>query len=77
MRSFGGIWGIAIPATIFNSRINQLVTMRLTDEHLCAMLSNGCAYTLAAGGLVHTITEEHPALEGQVRGIYVDGRSLC
>lgn len=41
------------------------------------MLLNGGAYTLAAGGLVHTITEEDAALEGQVRGIYVDGLSLC
>lgn len=77
VRSFGGIWGIAIPAAIFNLRINQLVTTRLTDEHLCAMLLNGGAYMLAAGGLVHTITEEDAALEGQVRGIYVDGLSLC
>lgn len=77
VRSFGGIWGIAIPAAIFNSRINQLVTMHLTDEHLGAMLSNGGAYALAAGGLVHAITEEDPVLEGQVRGIYVDGLSLC
>ena len=75
-RSFGGVWGVAIPAAVFNSRVNELVVTRLTDERMQALLSNGGAYALAAGGQVGTLTEGDPELMAQVRSIYVDSLSL-
>lgn len=76
VRSFGGVWGVAIPAAVFNSRVNELVVTRLTDERMQALLSNGGAYALAAGGQVGTLTEGDPELMAQVRSIYVDSLSL-
>lgn len=77
VRSFGGVWGVAIPAAAFNSRVNALVATRLTDERMRALLSTGGAYALAARGQVATLTEGDPMLAAQVRGIYVDSLSLC
>lgn len=33
IRSFGGVWGVAIPAVIFNSRVNE-ISGRLRNETL-------------------------------------------
>ncbi|RYO90018.1 hypothetical protein DL762_002913 [Monosporascus cannonballus] len=77
VRSFGGVWGVAIPAAVFNSRVNELAATRLTNERTRGLLSNGGAYALAAGGSVRTVTEGDPVLMVQVQSIYVDSLALC
>ena len=80
MRGFGTIWGAAIPLAIFNSKANFLVAARLQDnETASALLANGGAYTLAAGGSVCSTLglDDNPSLEATVKGIYVDSLKLC
>ncbi|KAI1154904.1 putative multidrug resistance protein fnx1 [Nemania diffusa] len=80
MRGFGTIWGAAIPLAIFNSKADQLVTVRLKDDEMArAALGNGGAYTLAAGGSLDSALglDKNPALAAIVKGIYVDSLKLC
>jgi EmrB/QacA subfamily drug resistance transporter len=80
MRGFGTVWGAAIPLAVFNTRANSLVTARLGgNERAHTLLTNGGAYTLAAGGSVYSALglDSNPALEGIVKGIYVDSLKLC
>lgn len=74
MRGFGTIWGAAIPLCIFNSRVNQLATSRLSDPELRMMLYDGGAYALAPAGAVYA---PYPEFEDAIRGIYVDSLRLC
>lgn len=54
MRGFGTIWGAAIPLAVFNSRAQSMVAARLHDNEIArGLLSNGGAYTLAAGGALY------------------------
>ncbi|ETS82778.1 hypothetical protein PFICI_04654 [Pestalotiopsis fici W106-1] len=76
VRSFGGVWGVAIPAAIFNSQVNSLVQERLQDKQLQSLLSNGGAYALASGGQIGTITSD-PLVNSQVNSIFVDSLRLC
>ncbi|KFA73873.1 hypothetical protein S40288_00917 [Stachybotrys chartarum IBT 40288] len=81
MRGFGTIWGAAIPLAVFNSRAGSLVASRLQDDETSrALLSNGGAYALAAGGNIHSalgLSDSTPELEDTVIGIYVDSLRLC
>lgn len=80
MRGFGTIWGVAIPLAVFNTRADSLVASGLQDnEAVRTLLSNGGAYTLAAGGSVYTALDldNNPALKATVTGIYSDSLSLC
>lgn len=79
MRGFGTIWGAAVPLAIFNSKADELVSIRLSDnEAVRAALANGGAYTLAAGGLIEETLhlDGNPALAAVVKGIYVDSLKL-
>lgn len=76
VRSFGGVWGVAIPAAIFNSRVNELIATRLRDEHMQALLSNGGAYALASGGFIGSKTTD-PVVKAEVKSIYVDSLKTC
>ncbi|KAK9769997.1 putative Efflux pump FUS6 [Seiridium cardinale] len=80
MRGFGTIWGAAIPLAVFNSKADSLIASRLQDnESARALLSNGGAYTLAAGGKIYSALnlDQNPALQATVKGIYVDSLKLC
>ncbi|KAH8689031.1 putative multidrug resistance protein fnx1 [Talaromyces proteolyticus] len=80
MRGFGTIWGAAIPLAVFNSKTDALVAARLQgNETVNALLTNGGAYTLAAGGSLYSALDldSNPALEAIVKGIYVDSLKLC
>jgi hypothetical protein len=52
-RSFGAIWGAAIPAAIFNARFNELAH-RLPDPALREQLSHGHAYQHASATFVRS-----------------------
>ena len=68
MRSYGTIWGIAIPAAIFNSRFEQ-IRYRILDPTVKASLGAGKAYSHAS----NTGIEALPATsQTQVISVYSD-----
>ncbi|TPX24715.1 hypothetical protein DIZ76_010150 [Coccidioides immitis] len=71
MRSFGSVWGIAIPTAIFNDKIESILG-RINDPSLRVQLSNGGAYGLASAGLSRTLGSNRKLLS-EVIGVYVDG----
>ncbi|EFW22634.1 conserved hypothetical protein [Coccidioides posadasii str. Silveira] len=71
MRSFGSVWGIAIPTAIFNDKIESILG-RINDPSLRVELSNGGAYGLASAGLSRTLGSNRKLLS-EVIGVYVDG----
>ena len=70
MRSFGSIWGIAVPSAIFNSRTDHLVADRLSEfPAIAALLVKGGAYQRATAAFVESL----PAIPRHtVIGIYTD-----
>nr|KMM63826.1 hypothetical protein CPAG_00180 [Coccidioides posadasii RMSCC 3488] len=71
MRSFGSVWGIAIPTAIFNDKIESILG-RINDPSLRVELSNGGAYGLASAGLSRTLGSNRKLLS-EVIGVYVNG----
>lgn len=70
MRSFGSIWGIAIPSAIFNDRVNALVKERLANAPaIAAQLVNGKAYERATAVFIRGLDV---SVRSVVVGIYVD-----
>ncbi|CAI7566274.1 unnamed protein product [Penicillium bialowiezense] len=70
MRSFGCIWGIAIPTTVFNTRVQELL-YRISDVPLREKLANGGAYAMASDGLIRTL-KDSPQLMAEVLSVYQD-----
>ncbi|KAJ5824834.1 Major facilitator superfamily domain general substrate transporter [Penicillium robsamsonii] len=70
MRSFGCIWGIVIPTTIFNARVQELL-YRVSDVSLRAKLANGGAYAMTSQGLMSTLSNT-PNLMAEVLSVYQD-----
>ncbi|OTA52271.1 multidrug resistance protein Fnx1 [Hypoxylon sp. EC38] len=75
VRSFGGIWGVAIPSAIFNSMVNELV-VGLPDVRIREMLSNGGAYSLASREFISSLDYD-PALQSAVKTIYSESLQRC
>lgn len=76
VRSFGGIWGVAIPAAVFNSRVNELAA-RIDDQSVQEALRNGGAYALAAiGGGTETFGWDS-SIQQQVKEVYVQSLQRC
>lgn len=76
MRSFGSIWGIAIPSAIMNDRVNSLVKDRLSNLPLiAAQLLNGGAYQKATAKFVSSLAPT-PVVRETVIGIYVDALKI-
>lgn len=76
VRSFGGIWGVAIPAAVFNSRVNYLVSS-VDNKSVQAALRNGGAYALAAVGGNAGSKTWGPETQHQVNNIYVESLRRC
>lgn len=74
MRSFGCIWGIAIPTTVFNTRVEELL-YRISDVHLREKLADGGAYAMASDGLIRTL-KDTPQLMAEVLSVYQDSLRL-
>ncbi|POR38927.1 Siderophore transporter, RhtX/FptX family [Tolypocladium paradoxum] len=70
MRSFGCIWGVAIPTTIFNARVQELL-YRVSDASLRKQLADGGAYAMASKGLMRTLSDA-PQLMTEVLSVYQD-----
>lgn len=75
VRSFGGIWGVAIPSAIFNSRVDQLL-YRVDSFELRSRLVNGGAYALASKEFMQSL-DSTPVIKQQVTAVYVDALRLC
>lgn len=74
VRSFGSIWGVAIPAAIFNNRFKVLAGERIGDPAVRAMLSGGnSAYERASAEFVWGLPE---GTREEVRGVYSDALKL-
>lgn len=41
MRSFGSIWGVAVPAAVFNNRFSSLLAERVSDPQVRAYFDGG------------------------------------
>ena len=72
VRSFGNIWGVAIPAAIFNNRFSQL-SSRIADPRLRELLDHGHAYEYASADFVNTAPDP---VRGQIIGVYTDSLRL-
>jgi hypothetical protein len=56
LRSLGNIWGVSIPAAVFNSCFEQL-SHRISDPEVRAMLKNGKAYEQASAAFIQSFSE--------------------
>jgi hypothetical protein len=56
LRIFGGIWGVAIPAAIFNSRF-AVSSTSISDENVRDALGGGNAYSRVSGAFVSSLPE--------------------
>ncbi|KAF3406978.1 hypothetical protein DPV78_001432 [Talaromyces pinophilus] len=68
MRSFGSIWGVAIPSAIFNNRFSQLLG-RIQDPQVTAMFINGAAYQHATTAFLNSFSEP---TKDQLIGVYTE-----
>lgn len=57
MRSYGGIFGVSIPAAVFNARFNQMA-YTITDPAARAQLSNGRAYSSVTAAVLDSFSPE-------------------
>ena len=55
MRSFGFMWGTAIPAIIFNNEIDKSLHL-ISDPSVAAAFAGGKAYSLVSGGFVSSLS---------------------
>ncbi|KAI1120768.1 MFS general substrate transporter [Nemania abortiva] len=76
VRSFGYVWGVAIPAAIFNSRVNSLVGV-IADPAVRTSLVNGGAYELASVGGGTAMQNWSPELRAQITIIFVKSLQRC
>ncbi|KAK7999854.1 hypothetical protein PG990_012454 [Apiospora arundinis] len=73
-RYFGCIWGVAIPAAIFNNECRRLTTT-ISDPKIASFLTGDRAYQHATGAFLDTI--EDPALRGEVIGVFSGALRMC
>lgn len=57
MRSFGNIWGVAIPGAIFNTCTSRYATYIFADPSASLLLQNGNAYSSATQSFVESFSE--------------------
>jgi MFS family permease len=72
MRSFGNIWGVAIPASIFNNQFNKYA-YRISDASLRQLLSNGHAYQQASDTFIDSLDDP---VKSEVIGVFSDSVKL-
>jgi len=69
LRSFGAVWGVSIPAAIFNSRVNSLVDT-VDDVSVREVLVDGGAYAMASKTFMQGL-DAIPEIKKQVVSVYV------
>ncbi|KAK2601840.1 hypothetical protein QQS21_004623 [Conoideocrella luteorostrata] len=68
MRSYGAIWGVSVPAAIFNARCAS-EAWRVSDEALRAVLDSGAAYGYVTSSSRDSL-QLSPEVQGQVVDVY-------
>lgn len=68
LRVFGSVWGISVPAAIFNSRF-ATESYRISDVAVRDALGGGNAYSHVSGSFVSSLPQ---ALQNEVKGVYMD-----
>ena len=66
IRSFGSIWGVAIPAAVFNNRFSQLV-VNISDPQARSIFGAGDAYQFASSSFLQSFA---PDVREQVVRVY-------
>ncbi|KAI9734666.1 MAG: hypothetical protein M1834_002267 [Cirrosporium novae-zelandiae] len=74
LRSFGSVFGIAIPSTIFNFHVNSLLGL-VDDTPTRALLANGGAYQHASAKFLKSLSNR-PVLQDEVFHVYIDSLHL-
>ncbi|KAI0547647.1 major facilitator superfamily domain-containing protein [Xylaria curta] len=69
IRSIGWVWGVAVPATVFNNRISQLKG-HITDPVAVQALSSGGSYGSASAAFVRQFP---PETQDQLRYVFSQG----
>ncbi|KAK2874941.1 hypothetical protein FQN49_001915 [Arthroderma sp. PD_2] len=67
LRSFGFVWGVAIPAVVFNGQVDRFIH-KVHDSVLRNKLAHGGAYSLVGTPLLEDLGPD----EGPVRSVYTD-----
>lgn len=68
IRSYGAVWGVTIPATVFNNIFDKN-SWKIAEPSVRALVANGNAYAYAAREFMLRIPE---ATRGQVIEVYTD-----
>ncbi|KAK7736131.1 hypothetical protein SLS53_007158 [Cytospora paraplurivora] len=71
VRTLGSVWGIAIPAAIFASRVDNLVAAGAisSDPIAAALLTGGGAYEHGSASFIKSFAD--PAAQAQIRHVYM------
>ncbi|KAI0900417.1 major facilitator superfamily domain-containing protein [Annulohypoxylon nitens] len=72
IRTFGNVWGVAIPSVIFNNRINELLP-RVSNSGVRELLANGDAYQYGSASFVGSFPQP---LQGEIVSVYRDALKL-
>lgn len=72
IRSYGAIWGVTIPATVFNNIFTKHL-WQITDPAARALLSNGNAYSYAARDFVRQFA---PDVQDEIVSAYTDALQI-
>ncbi|KAI0379538.1 MFS general substrate transporter [Hypomontagnella monticulosa] len=72
VRSFGTVWGVSVPAALFNSRCDSLST-NIDDATIRARIANGQAYSHATSEWVLSLSSH---ARQQVIGVFSDSLQL-
>ncbi|KAI9839501.1 MAG: COP9 signalosome complex subunit 1 [Sarea resinae] len=72
LRSFGSIWGTAIPSVVFNSRVNHIIRSQYPTLPAKNLLLDGGAYEHATARFMRSFNAT-PALKRTIVAIYVRG----
>lgn len=72
MRSYGSIWGVAIPSAIFNARFESL-RHRISDTAVRSQLSQGTGYAHASESFIRPLQNQ---TRDQVISVYSDSLTL-
>ena len=72
IRTFGNVWGVAIPGVIFNNRIDSRAD-RIDDLNARRLLSGGNAYQYVSASFVNSYPEP---TRSQIRMVYRDALQL-
>lgn len=72
IRTVGGMWGVAVPASIFNNRVERLAHT-ISDARARELVSNGGAYQHAHASFIRSFPDPVGA---EIQAVYREGLKL-